>query len=84
MSGGVRSDLHEFDRIYWRLFDRMKAEYGRQAKPMFDGQGLKMSKKLPSFIKEIERKGDRIKAEVGGRLYWIIYDEDPRWEEIAE
>jgi hypothetical protein len=73
----------EFDRVYAELFARLKAEYGEPTEPLFDESKLRMPASFHGFIRGIERLGDRVKVEVGGRLYWIIYDDNPRWEEIA-
>jgi hypothetical protein len=70
-----------FDRVYAKEFARRKAEYGRDGElPQVD---LSVPPEVfPRFIRVLERQADRVKAEVGGRLYWIIYGADPRWEEI--
>lgn len=76
--------MSEFDRIYAKLNKRLRAEAGESKHGgTLPVAAMKMPKRFSPFIRELKRLADRVRVEVDGRRYWIIYDEDPRWEEIA-
>ena len=71
-----------FDRAYAALFARNRALYADKGAPLHSDAGLAMPATFPPFIRELERQADRVRVEVGGRQYWIIYSENARWQEI--
>jgi hypothetical protein len=84
--GSAKTDAveTEFDRIYTRLRDRFMIEFGEFMRTgSLPTAAIVAPANFPTFIKELERLPDRIRVEVAGRQYWLIYDDDPRWEEIA-